>query len=189
MVSDKKVIVISSVSGGGKTTVIRRLLANHNRLISATTATSRQPRQGETNGVDYHFFTKDEFRQKIDNHQFIEHAEVHGNLYGVPLSEIERAEQEKKILILNIDVQGMQSLKIKFDHGLLSIFLLPPDQQTWEKRLRSRGTDSEETIQVRLEQGRKELELANQFDYQVVNSDLDECVKKIEQILIMHGIN
>ncbi|MBW7857945.1 MAG: guanylate kinase [Leptonema sp. (in: Bacteria)] len=183
-----RVIVISSVSGGGKTTVIRRLLAKHNRLKSAITATSRSPRHGEVDGIDYHFFTEAEFRQKIADGEFIEHAEVHGNLYGVPVSEIESAKNEEKILILNIDVQGMQSLKQKFDTLLLSIFLLPPDEQTWESRLRSRATDSEETIQLRLKQGRTELQLAHTFDYQVINSDLDECIRQIEQLLVKEGI-
>lgn len=177
------IVVLSSVSGGGKNTVLRRLLERNDRLYAAVTATSRRPRAGEQDGVHYHFLTPEEFRRRIEQGGFIEHAEVHGNLYGVPVSEIDRAHSLGKTLILNIDVQGMTTLKERYGSRIVTIFLLPPDEKTWESRLRQRGTESEEEVQLRLRIGRNELARADQFDHRVINDNLDHCVNQVEDIL------
>lgn len=178
-----RIAVLSSVSGGGKNTVLHRLLERNDRLYAAVTATSRRPRAGEVDGIHYHFLSPEEFRSRIEKGEFLEYAEVHGNLYGVPISEVDRASHAGKTLILNIDVQGMTTLKKRYGSRVISIFLLPPDEKTWESRLRSRGTESEEEVQLRLRIGREELARAGEFDHQVINDDLDQCVQRIEEIL------
>jgi len=176
--------VLSSVSGGGKNTVLQKLIGHYpDKLCVAVTATSRAPRTGEKDGVHYHFLQRQKFLSMIDESGFIEHAEVHGNLYGIPKTEIENARASGKTLLLNIDVQGMATLKEKFEGQVLTIFLLPPDEKTWEHRLRSRGTESDEDIALRLRLGKEELARASQFDYQVVNDDLNRCIKDLEEIL------
>ncbi len=182
-----RIVVLSSVSGGGKNTVLHRLLDRNDGLYAAVTATSRRPREGEKNGIHYHFLSREEFLRRIEQGGFLEHAEVHGNLYGVPVSEVERAQQLGKTLILNIDVQGMTTLKERYGSQIVTIFLLPPDEKTWEARLRHRGTESEEEIQLRLGIGREELNRAADFDHQIVNDNLEECVNQVEAVLRREG--
>ena len=148
-----KVIVISSVSGGGKTTVIGELVRRHRELAVAITATSRPPRDGERDGEHYHFLSREEFEPKIEEGGFLEHATVHGNHYGVPMDQVEKRLQQGESIILNIDVQGMKTIRDRMKERALTIFLLPPDEKTWEERLRGRGTDSDEVILQRLDEG------------------------------------
>jgi len=182
-------IIISSVSGGGKTSIIDALKKRSAKIVVAITATSRTPRKGEKNGVDYYFYSKEEFQKQVEKNQFLEHAMVHGNYYGVPA-----AQQYEKInhgysVILNIDVQGKANLeKILSPERPLSIFILPPDLKTWEMRLRSRGTDSEATVQKRLAEGEIELSYASQYDYRIVNGRLEDAVEEIYNILSREGV-
>lgn len=188
MAGSNSIVVLSSVSGGGKNTVLHRLLEKHSMLQVAVTATSRRPREGEVDGVHYHFMTPEDFQRRIADGGFIEHAQVHGNFYGVPAFEVDRVRAQGKVLMLNIDVQGMRSLKERFPGDVVTIFLLPPDEAVWEQRLRHRGTESEEDIQLRLQIGKRELSEADQFDYRVVNDDLDRCVADVERILEQTGV-
>ena len=179
-----RIIIISSASGGGKTTLINRLLEKENSIKLAVTATSRLPREGEVNGIHYHFFSKDKFKNMIDNGEFAEHAHVHGNYYGVPMESLNGPLRENKSVILNIDVQGMKTILEKSGkENVVTIFLMAPDLKIWEERLRNRGTDSEDEINLRLKEGLKEMEQRNLYDHVVVNDDLEQAVEDVLSIL------
>ncbi len=184
----EKVVVISSVSGGGKTTLIQELKKLHPHIHVAVTATSRGPREGEIPGDHYYFYEPERFRNMIEKGEFLEYAEVHGNLYGVPKGPVEERLKQGTPVILNIDVQGMRTVKQKLGAGVVTIFLIPPDEEVWEKRLRQRGSDPEEEIQRRLRIGREELARADDFDYRVLNDRLDRAVGEVESILRKEGI-
>lgn len=179
-----KILVISSVSGGGKNTIIREILKLYPEYFYlAITATTRPKREGEIPGKDYYFLSKEEFTDMIQKNQFLEYAIVHNNYYGVPISEIQKSKEQKKNLILNIDYQGLRTIKQKINEKIVSIFLKPPNEEVWLKRLRSRNTDSEEAIQIRLREGKKELEASKEYDYIVVNDKLEICIEEILNIL------
>ncbi len=181
---DFKILVISSVSGGGKNTVIKELLNTYpNDFYLAITATTRPKRLGEVPNRDYYFFSKEEFTKMIQENQFLEYAEVHGNYYGIPISELEKSKTLNKKLILNIDYQGLRTIKGKLKEKITSIFLKPPSESVWIERLKKRNTDSEEAIQIRLQEGKKELEASKEYDYIVVNDDLSICIKELIEIL------
>lgn len=183
-----KVVVISSVSGGGKTSLIRLLLRNNQSLHSAITATSRPPRPGEIDAVDYYFFSREEFEARIARGEFLEHALVHGNYYGVPMKPVEEKLAQGISVILNIDVQGMRSVRERFKGRVVSIFLLPPDRDTWETRLRERATNTESEIRLRLEEGLREMAAAEEYDYRVVNDFLEQAAGEVSAILEEQGV-
>ncbi|MCE9600191.1 MAG: guanylate kinase [Spirochaetia bacterium] len=177
------VVVISSVSGGGKTSLIQMLTRLYPDLRTVITATSRKMRDGERNGVHYFFLTPEVFEERISRGEFLEHAFVHGNHYGVPLDQVVGQIKEGKTVILNIDVQGMRRVKELMPDQVLTIFLLPPDLQEWERRLRGRGTDAEEVIQARLKEGQRELESSREYDYRIVNDVLERAAGEVSSLL------
>lgn len=181
-------IIISSVSGGGKTSLISRLIRDHTDLHVAVTATSRAPRANEVEGKHYFFYDAADFEHKIQAGEFLEHARVHGNYYGVPAAPVEAKLADGISVILNIDVQGMRTVKERMGDRVLSIFLLPPDRESWEDRLRNRGTDSEEDIQLRLEQGIGEMAAADEYDYQITNDMLERATGEVSFILRQEGV-
>lgn len=183
-----RVVIISSVSGGGKTSIIRLLRRMHPELHVAVTATSRAPRPGEENGVDYFFLSPNDFKRELKSGGFLEHALVHGNYYGVPRLPVEERLAAGQSVILNIDVQGMRSVRDALDGKTISFFILPPGQREWEERLRARGTDSQETIDRRLKEGRYELSCAGEFDHTVLNRVLEEAAGEISAILVEEGV-
>ena len=180
--SPGRLIVISGPSGSGKSTLVNRLLDEHpelplRRSISATT---RAPRPGERNGVDYDFVTPEEFEAHRDD--LLEHAVVHGHLYGTPAGPIRRMLAQGFSVILVIDVQGAFQIREKVPDALL-IFIQVPGEAELEARLRARGTDAEATIQRRLVNARAEIALAGKYDHQVLNDDLDRAVAELVSIL------
>lgn len=181
-------IVISSVSGGGKTSLIQMLTRVYPELKTVITATSRPIRTGERHGVHYFFLTRQEFEQRISRGEFLEHAYVHGNHYGVPLDQVQNHLGAGNSVILNIDVQGMRRVRELLPGEVLSIFLLPPGREEWERRLRGRGTDSEEVIQNRLAVGVQELEAAKEYDYRIVNDVLERAAGELSVLLRERGI-
>jgi guanylate kinase len=187
LINKGKIIVISSVSGGGKTTLINRLIQNHPKLRVAVTATSRPPRTGEIHGLHYYFLPESEFDRMIEKNELLEHATVHGNHYGIPGIQVENQINSGVSLILNIDYQGLETVKKKMPESVVSVFLLPPNPEIWETRLRSRGTEDEKTIQMRLEQGKRELEESEKYQYKIVNDDLEKACSELEKILIKEG--
>tara|TARA_B100001939_G_scaffold190974_1_gene164285 strand:+ start:11137 stop:11709 length:573 start_codon:yes stop_codon:yes gene_type:complete len=184
---EPRVVVVSSVSGGGKNTIVRHLLEKTSDLAVAITATSRDPRPGEEHGRDYLFLDPEDFENRIAKGEFLEHARVHGNLYGVPESSVKEILDRGQSVILIIDVQGRRHIKERMGQQVVSIFLEPPDLKQWEERLRHRGTDSEKDILLRLDDGLKELEEAKQFDYRIVNDSIEQCTSDILKILEKEG--
>ena len=149
----------------------------------SVSATTRQQRPQERDGVDYYFVTREKFEELISTGALIEHEEIFGNYYGTPKSEIERARQMSKRLIFDIDVKGGISIRNKFPDESLLLFIAPPDMPTLENRLRDRKTESAETIHRRLERAQMEMEMAGQYDHIVVNDNLERAVAEVEALI------
>ena len=178
-------IVVSGPSGVGKTTVVERLLAEPTlRLRRAVTATTREPREGETNGTDYHFWSADEFRRAIDDERMLEWAVVFGrDFYGTPRAEVDEYRAKGIGVVLVIDVQGAERVREKLPDEHLSVFIDPPSLEELEARLRGRKDMPEERIQRRLETAKAELAQAGRFHHRIVNRDLAEAVRELDQVI------
>lgn len=183
------VVLLAAPSGGGKTTVCQRLLAADARLARAITSTTRPPRVGEQTGVDYHFYTRDDFTRRLAAGAFLEHATVHSNLYGLERAELNNQWQSGRDVLLNMDVQGADTLRARaredteLARALVTIFLAPPSMQVLRDRLSHRGTDSQEVIERRLAAARGEIEHWPKFDYIVVSASIEEDVRRMQVIL------
>ena len=176
-------IVLSGPSGVGKGTVRAAIFSKgEQKFVYSISATTRQPRTGETDGVDYFFKTREEFEQMIQNKQLLEYAEYVGNYYGTPLEYVENTLEQGKDVFLEIDVQGAIQVRELMPDGVF-IFLTPPDLNELESRIVNRGTDSDEVIAKRMKTAREELELMKYYDYSVVNDTVDNAVQKIEAII------
>jgi guanylate kinase len=183
--NEGKCIIFSAPSGAGKTTIVHRLLQEIPSLSFSVSACSREARPTEKDGVDYYFLTADEFKNKIENQEFIEWEEVYANnFYGTLTSEIEKIWNANKTVIFDVDVVGGLNLKLYFGDKALAVFVQPPSLEILEKRLRSRKTESEEKIQVRIKKATIEMERANEFDYVLVNNELDLAVNEIKEIVL-----
>ena len=177
-----KLFVISGSSGVGKGTVIKEFLKKHPDFKLSVSCTTRNPREGEIDGVNYFFLTKEEFKQCIERDEFLEWAEFSGNMYGTQKAYVERKLNEGKNLILEIDTQGALKVKSIMPEAQL-IFILPPSVEELEARLRGRHTETEEAIQKRLETVKSEMKNAEHFDYKIVNDSIDNAVIEIERII------
>lgn len=182
MKSDGLLIVISGPSGVGKGTVCSRLLEAEDNLFISVSDTTRNPREGETNGVDYSFISKENFLTNIENNAYLEWAEVYGNFYGTPRAKVEENLNLGKDTLLEIDTRGAFLIKEQFPEGVY-IFIAPPSREAQEARLRGRKTDDEATIIKRLQKLDSELEKIPMYDYIVVNEDLDAAVNDVRAIL------
>ncbi len=178
-----KLIVLSAPSGAGKTTLCKKLLEEFDELILSISTTTRAPRGREKNGVEYFFVTKEAFQKKIDSSRFAEWAEVHGNFYGTSKDFIDQAHADGKSLLLDIDVQGAESLRKSYPHQTVTIFIRPPSMEELEKRLRARGTESEDKIQTRLKNAATEMGQMNLFDHVVVNDVIDRAYMELSKIV------
>ena len=170
-------LVISAPSGAGKTTLIRKLTAEFPGFTYSISFTTRSPRAGEVNGRDYHFTTREDFIARRDRHEF-EWAEVHGNLYGTPLAPVLEAQRAGRDILFDIDVQGAAQLHLSLPSAHF-VFILPPSMEELEKRLRGRGTDTDEVIRVRLADARQEIREARWFDSLILNDDLDRAYQDL----------
>lgn len=177
-------LVLSAPSGTGKTTITRKLLEEDASIVRSVSMTTRHRRPDEVDGQDYSFITASHFRRLIDQGEFIEWAEVHGDLYGTPRSPIEQAVNNGKIAILVIDVQGGQSIKMIFPNAVL-LFLVPPSLESLEHRLRQRGTEDETVIRNRLAKAQHEMQYLSHYTYRVVNRDGQQqhTVETIQSII------
>lgn len=177
-----KIIIVSAPSGAGKTTTVKHLLQQNFGLEFSVSATSRQPRPGETNGKDYYFIPESEFRQKIENREFLEWEEVYeGNLYGTLKSEVIRILNLGKSVIFDVDVVGGLNIKKFYGNDALAIFITPPSVEELEKRLKKRSTETEEKINTRIAKAKKEMEFADQFDVIIVNDVLSTALADAEK--------
>lgn len=177
-----KIIVLSAPSGSGKSTIIGELMKKPDlHLGFSISATSRKPRGEEKHGKEYFFMTEAEFKENAAQGNFVEWEEVYpGVCYGTLVSEVERITGNGFNLIMDVDVKGALNIKKRFGKEVITIFIMPPDKKTLEKRLRSRGTDSEETIAKRLHKSEYEMSFSPRFDHTVVNDNLREAVEIVE---------
>ncbi|NDD91771.1 guanylate kinase [bacterium] len=176
-------IVISAPSGAGKTTLCGRLLDDFQELRLSISTTTRAPRGQEQHGREYFFTSRDEFESQIAQDHFVEWANVHGNYYGTSKKVIEESLTAGQSVLLDIDVQGAESLKKTFSERCVSIFIAPPSMEELENRLRSRGTDPESSIQRRLQNARQEMAQASRFDYQLINDNLELTYRRLWEIV------
>lgn len=179
---NKKLYVISGSSGVGKGTVLKVFLSKNPDFMLSISCTTRKPREGEIDGVNYFFMTKDDFQYCIDNDKFLEWAEFAGNFYGTKKKFINQCLADGKDIILEIDTQGALQVKQKMPEAVL-IFICPPSLQALENRLRGRHTEDEAAIQKRLDAVKEELARAENFDYKIVNDDLERAVSELEKII------
>lgn len=180
-----KVVIFSAPSGAGKSTIVNHLLGLHPELEFSISATSRAPRGQEQHGVEYYFFTADEFRQMIAEDKFVEYEEVYaGSFYGTLKSEVERIWAKGHTIIFDIDVQGGVNLKRIFGEQALSVFIQAPSVEVLRERLIGRGTDTEEAIAKRVAKAASEMEFAaGKFDYTLINDDLQTALAEAERVV------
>ena len=178
----KKLIIITGPSGVGKGTVVKELLDRNKDIWLSISATTRNPRVGEKDGLNYYFISEERFKDMIDKKEFLEWAQFAGNYYGTPLSTVNEKIEKGFIVLLEIEVEGAKQIKEKFPESL-SIFLLPPSKEELEKRIRNRGTEKEEAIDRRLSRANYEIASSDQFDFVLTNHDVDETVKEVFKII------
>lgn len=179
-----RLFVISAPSGAGKTTLLRGVMCSLVKVKFSVSHTTRNPREGEVDGVDYHFVSRDTFGQMVADNIFLEHAEVHDNFYGTSHAAIEEQLQNGFDVILDIDVQGAAILRKNPQVDAAFIFIAPPSLVELERRLRGRGTENEEKVQVRLINARTELQSSSKYEYLIVNSDIDEATNVLQAIIL-----
>ncbi len=179
-------IVLAAPSGTGKTTIAHRLVEGTGEFVFSVSATTRQPRKGERNGMDYEFMTREGFQGMVDGGEFAEWAEVHGNFYGTPRRTLEEATARGEFVVLDIDVQGARQIRTAFPNALL-VFVIPPSAEVLVSRLTKRGTEADEEVVRRLRNARKELARATDFDHVVVNDDLERAVEEVRRVARQGG--
>lgn len=179
-----KVIIFSAPSGSGKSTIVSHILKLHPEMEFSVSATSRAPRGQERNGIEYHFFTADEFRKMIAEDKFVEYEEVYaGSFYGTLKSEVQRIWDKGHVIIFDVDVNGGVNLKKYFGNKALSVFIQAPSVEELRKRLIARGTDSAEAIAKRVAKASEEMTYADKFDYILVNDDLQKAYAEAEKVV------
>lgn len=179
-----RLFVISAPSGAGKTTLLRRVMATIPGLRFSVSHTTRPPRPGERDGIDYHFVSTGQFEEMIARGDFLEHARVHANLYGTSRLAVEKMQQGGVDVVLDIDVQGAAILRRSAVAGATYIFIAPPSLAELEKRLRGRGTEGEEVIAVRMANARQELAAMRDYEYLLVNHQVEESVTLLSAIIL-----
>lgn len=186
MNSYKNLIVISSPSGGGKSTIAKYLLSLYPDIKFSISATTRKIREGEVEGKDYYFLSKELFVNKIKSNELVEYEEIFGNLYGTLKSEVANKIKNNDTILFDVDVKGALSLRKAFPEETLLIFIAPPSFEILEERLRSRRTESDEEIKNRLNRAEEENKYKGYFDYVIINDKLENAYKEIEEISKKH---
>ena len=182
--TDGKVIVVVAPSGSGKTTIAHLLLRDIPQLKFSVSATTRSPRKGETDGVDYHFLSKEEFQQHIEKGDFLEWEEFYnGKRYGTLRSEIDKQLKKGYFILFDVEVKGAVNIKKAFGERCLSIFIKPPSMEELQNRLLKRGSEDDKTLAERLERAKMELGYEKQFDVSVVNDNLEEAYNRVKSLV------
>ncbi len=179
-------VVLAAPSGAGKTSIARALVETSADVVFSVSATTRPARDHEVDGVDYHFLSETDFRAMIEADEFVEWAEVHGHLYGTSRQALQAALDDGRFLILDIDVQGAMRMRERVPDVVL-VFVLPPSADALVERLTERGSEGEDTVARRIENARGELEQAAQFDYIVVNENLQQAIDEVRSIVSAEG--
>ena len=176
-------LVLSSPSGAGKTSICKKLLQQDTSLVLSVSATTRKRRPGEVEGKDYQFLSTQEFESRINKSQFLEYAKVFGNYYGTPAQLVERTLKSGVDVLFDIDWQGTQQLKARARQDLVSVFILPPSIKELEKRLFKRAQDTSEVVASRMSKSASEMSDYPEYDYVIINHDLDKSVQQVQSIL------
>ena len=184
MIEEKKgaILILSGPSGCGKSTLLKEVYKDISDYYFSISTTTRAPRIGEENGVDYFFVTKEEFEADIKNDDFLEYAKVHDNYYGTSLKPINKALEEGKLVIFDIDVQGHEIVRTKLNSIVTSVFITTPSLEVSETRLNSRNTDSVEIIEKRIKNAKGEVEYFQDYDYLIINDNLEIAAKQLVSI-------
>ena len=177
-------VILSSPSGAGKTSIARALVKGNQNFLFSVSATTRKSRPGEVNGREYDFLTVDQFRQKIKEGQFLEHAKVFGNLYGTPLQAVRDSISQGKSVVFDVDWQGGKQIRSSsLSEFVVSIFILPPSIKELHDRLMNRAQDSSETVKDRMKKSIDEIMHWKEYDYVIVNRDFDKTLREVESII------
>ena len=181
MIEEKKgaILILSGPSGCGKSTLLKEVYKDISDYYFSISTTTRAPRVGEVNGVDYFFVTKEEFEKDIENDNFLEFAKVHDNYYGTSLTPINKALEEGKLVIFDIDVQGHEIVRNKLDSIVTSVFITTPSLKVLEERLNARNTDSSDIIEKRIKNAKGEVEFFQDYDYLIINDNLEIAAKEL----------
>jgi len=180
--SNGAVLVLSGPSGAGKSTIIKNIESDIGEFYFSISTTTRPKRDGEIDGVHYHFVNEEEFKKDIEDDNFLEYAVVHGNYYGTSLKPVKKALHEGKLVLFDIDVQGNNAIKNRLGDITTSVFVSPPTLSELEKRLHSRATDSKEVIEARLEMAKKEIQRVSEYEFIVINDDLKKASQELKLI-------
>ncbi len=182
MNKQRRLLVVSGPSGAGKDTVIAALIKKHPDIVLSVSATTRKPRMGEADGVNYFFLTHKQFQEKIFRSEMLEYASYCDNYYGTPKSEVDERINNDITVVLVIEVQGAANIKSQYPE-CTTVFISPPSMDELANRLRGRGTESEDAVEGRLKRAREEMALAENYDYRVVNQQIEKCADDIYEIL------
>ena len=184
MINEKKgaILILSGPSGCGKSTLLNEVYKDISDYYFSISTTTRDPREGETHGVEYFFTTKEEFEKDIENGDFLEYANVHGNYYGTSLKPVKAALSEGKLVIFDIDVQGHELVREQLNDVVTSVFITTPNLTELENRLNSRATDAQDVIEKRIKNAKGEIEHFRTYDYLIINDNLEEASKQLVSI-------
>lgn len=179
-----KTVIFSAPSGSGKSTIVHHILELHPEMEFSVSAASRSPRGSEQDGIDYYFITPEEFRQKIENNEFVEYEQVYeGRYYGTLKKEVQRIWDKGNVIIFDVDVKGGINLKKYFGNQALSVFIQAPSIDELRRRLVNRGTDSEADIEARVAKAAEEMTFADKFDYILINDELEKAFEDIDKVV------
>jgi len=181
-----KLIVVSAPSGAGKTTIVKAILEKYPSLLFSVSAATRPKRETEIDGKDYFFLPREEFERRIRAGELVEWEEIYGNLYGTLKSEVDKALSSGKAMLFDIDVKGSLSIKRTYPNDSVLIFIKPPSVEILEARLRGRKTEDEKTFKRRMDRVAMELGMASQFNFQVVNDDLQTAIAEVDKLVLAH---
>ena len=176
------VLVLSGPSGAGKSSLIKKIEPEIGEYYFSISTTTRPIREGETDGVEYHFVDAEEFKQDIEDDFFLEYAKVHGNYYGTSIKPVKKALEEGKLVLFDIDVQGNNAINNRLGEITTSVFISPPTLSELKRRLINRSTDAEDVINKRLKMARLEIQRISEYDFLIINDDLDIAAKKLKLI-------